>query len=158
MTTDNKQQFVEDTGLYFEKIGLTRMAGRIIGWLLICDPPYQTMGDLVEALQASKSSISTSLRMLEQYSLIQRFSRPGERRDYYRLAPDIWVWSFQSRMHLVTEMRQLAEHGLALLADESPEQRRRLELMRDVNGYLEREFPKMLEGWEIEKKAKGYTE
>lgn len=158
MTTDNKQQFVEDTGLYFEKIGLSRMGGRIIGWLLVCDPPHQTMGDLVDALQASKSSISTSLRMLEQYSLIQKFSRPGERRDYYRLAPDIWVWSFKSRLHLITEMRQLAEHGLALLEDEPLEQRRRLELMRDVNNYLEREFPKLLEGWEQEKKAKGYTD
>ena len=158
MTPDNKQQFIEDTGLYFEKIGLARMGGRIIGWLLVCNPSYQTMGDLVDALQASKSSVSTSLRTLEQYSLIQRFSRPGERRDYYRLASDIWVWSFKSRMHLITEMRQLAEHGLALLEDEPLEQRRRLELMRDVNGYLEREFPKLLEGWEQEKKAKGYTE
>ncbi|MBI5670289.1 MAG: MarR family transcriptional regulator [Chloroflexi bacterium] len=155
---DNQQQFVEDCGLYFEKIGLTRMAGRIIGWLLICDPPQQTMTDIVDALQASKSSISTSLRMLEQASLIQRFTRPGERRDYYRLAPDLWIWSFKARMHLVTELRELAEHGLTLLADEPPDQRRRLELMRDVNGYLEREFPKLLDGWQQEKKAKGYGE
>lgn len=155
---DNQQQFVEDCGLYFEKIGLTRMAGRIIGWLLICDPPQQAMSDIVDALQASKSSISTSLRMLEQASLIQRFTRPGERRDYYRLAPDLWIWSFKARMHLVTELRELAEHGLHLLADEPPEQRRRLELMRDVNSYLEREFPKLLDGWQQEKKAKGHGE
>ncbi len=155
---DQRQQFVEDSGLFFEKLGLTRMAGRIIGWLLVCDPPHQTMGDLVDALQASKSSISTSVRQLEQYALIQRFTRPGERRDYYRLAPDIWVWSFRARMHLVTEMRELAEHGLTLLDGEAPERRRRLELMRDVNGYLEREFPKLLDGWDREKQAKGYDE
>ncbi len=155
---DQRQQFVEDSGLFFEKLGLTRMAGRIIGWLLVCDPPHQTMGDLVDALQASKSSISTSVRQLEQYALIQRFTRPGERRDYYRLAPDIWVWSFKARMHLVTEMRELAEHGLTLLEGEAPEHRRRLELMRDVNGYLEREFPKLLDGWDREKQAKGYDE
>jgi DNA-binding transcriptional regulator GbsR (MarR family) len=154
----DKQQFVEDMGLYFEKIGLTRMGGRIIGWLLICDPPRQTMGDLVEALQASKSSVSTALRMLEQYSIIIRFTRPGERRDYYRLAPDLWVWTFKARMHLVSDMRELAEHGLALMQDEPPEQRRRLELMRDVNGYLEREFPQLLAGWEDEKKTLGYDD
>lgn len=155
---NHHQQFVEDSGLFFEKIGLTRMAGRIIGWLLVSDPPHQTMGDLVDSLQASKSSISTSVRQLEQFALIQRFTRPGERRDYYRLAPDIWVWSFKARMHLIAEMRELAEHGLTLLDGEAPEHRRRLELMRDVHGYLEREFPKLLDGWEQEKQAKGYTE
>ena len=155
---EQRQQFAEDSGLFFEKMGLTRMAGRIIGWLLVSDPPHQTMGDLVEALQASKSSISTSLRQLEQFALIQRFTRPGERRDYYRLAPDIWVWSFRAPMHLVRDMRELAEHGLTLLDGEAPEHRRRLELMRDTHEYLEREFPKLLDGWEQEKRAKGYTE
>ena len=60
--TEQQQQFVEECGLYFEGIGLTRMAGRIIGWLLISDPPHQTQGDLVEVLQASKSSISVALK------------------------------------------------------------------------------------------------
>jgi hypothetical protein len=153
---ENKRQFVEDCGLYFEKIGLPRMAGRIIGWLLVCHPPEQTMGDLVDALQASKSSVSTALRLLEQYALIQRFTRPGERRDLYRLAPDLWVWSLKTKMHLVAEMRALAEHGLALMDGEPPEHRRRLELLRDVNGFLEKEFPKLLEQWEDEKKSLGY--
>ena len=45
--TDKKQQFVEECGLYFEGIGLTRIAGRVIGWLLICDPPYQLQSELV---------------------------------------------------------------------------------------------------------------
>ncbi len=30
------------------------MAGRVIGWLLICDPPAQTFNQLVAVLRASK--------------------------------------------------------------------------------------------------------
>ena len=35
--------YVEDFGLYFEQFGLARTAGRMLGWLLVCDPPHQTM-------------------------------------------------------------------------------------------------------------------
>ena len=32
--------FIEDIGLYFEQMGLPRMAGRILGALLISDPAF----------------------------------------------------------------------------------------------------------------------
>lgn len=153
---EKKRQFVENVGLYFEQIGLTRMEGRIIGWLLICDPPQQSMTDLVEALGASKSSISVSLRTLTTLYLIEQISLPGQRRDYYRASSDMWSRSFRSRMHQVTALRQLAEQGLELLAEESDERLKRLELMRDVNAFLESEFPKLLDRWDEIKREKGY--
>ena len=85
-----EQQLTEDFGLFFEHLGVPRMAGRILAWLLICDPPEQTMQDLVDALGASKSSISTMTRMLINFRLIERLSLPGERRDFYRVRPDLW--------------------------------------------------------------------
>jgi DNA-binding transcriptional regulator GbsR (MarR family) len=153
---DKKQQFIEEVGLYFERVGLTRMEGRVIGWLLICDPPYQSMIDLVEVLGASKSSISVALRTLVTLYLIEQVSIPGERRDYYKASSDMWNRAFRARMHQVTELRLLAERGIELLTDELPEQKRRLELMRDHNAFMEAEFPKLLDQWDEIKKAKGY--
>ncbi len=151
-----KRQFVEDFGLYFESTGLTRMEGRIIGWLLICDPPHQSMGDLVEALGASKSSISVALRTLVTLYLIEQVRVPGERRDYYRASSDMWTRSFRARMHQLIELRDLAEHGLTLLAEMPKAQRKRLELMRDMNDFLAQEFPKLLDRWDEIKREKGY--
>lgn len=71
-----KQFFAEDVGLVFENIGLPRMAGRVLGWLLVCDPPHQSMLELVEALSASKASISNTTRMLIEIGLIERISLP----------------------------------------------------------------------------------
>jgi hypothetical protein len=51
----------------------------------------------------------------------------------------------------------LAEAGLALLEGGSKAKRQRLELMRDMYSFMEREFPKLLDKWEEEKRAKGYT-
>jgi len=41
-----KLHFIEDIGLFFEQLGLPRMAGRILGVLLISDPPAQSIDDI----------------------------------------------------------------------------------------------------------------
>ena len=76
--------FIEDIGLYFEQMGLPRMAGKILGALLISDPPSQSITDLGERLKASKSSISIMARLLVERGLIERVASPLPRRDYYR--------------------------------------------------------------------------
>ncbi len=156
--TEQQQQFIEECGLYFESIGLTRMAGRIIGWLLISDPPHQTQGELVDVLQASKSSVSVALKQLTTLYLVERFALPGDRQDYYRTAKDLWTRSFRARLHQLTELRQLGERGLELLKDEPEERRRRLAFMRDMNAFLEAEFPKLLDQWDALKQARGYDD
>jgi len=148
-----EQRFVEEVGIVFEQTGLPRMAGRILGWLLISDPPHQSTDQLVEALMASKGSISTMTRLLIQIGLIERLSLPGVRHDYFRLRPD--AWHHMIRRGLVDEIRmvrQLAERGLELLADKTPLTRKWLEEMRDVYTFLEWEFPALLERWEEERK------
>lgn len=155
---DTLQQFTEDLGLYFEANGLTRTAGRIIGWLLVCDPTQQTMPDLVEALGISKSNISTALTLLRQNRLVDRISLPGQRRDYFRLNPDLWTNAFLARAGEIRALRLLAERGLSLLADAPPESRRRLELVREMNAFMEEEFPRLIARWNEVKKAKGLDE
>jgi DNA-binding transcriptional regulator GbsR (MarR family) len=156
--TGQKQQFVESCGLYFENTGLTRLTGRIIGWLLICDPPHQLQSDLVEGLQASKSSVSVALKDLTRLYLVERVALPGDRRVYYRTTKDMWTRSFRARMHQVRELKELSERGLAALEGEPAQQRQRLELMRDMNAFMESEFPKLLDRWDEVKKAKGYDD
>ncbi len=63
--------------LFFEEMGFPRMAGRILGWLLICDPPEQSAGQLAGVLQASKGSLSTMTRLLIQMGLVERVGLPG---------------------------------------------------------------------------------
>jgi DNA-binding transcriptional regulator GbsR (MarR family) len=42
--------WVEETALLFEGLGLPRMAGRVLAWLLVADPPEQTLKEMGEAL------------------------------------------------------------------------------------------------------------
>lgn len=142
--------YLEDFGLYFEQFGLPRTAGRILAWLLVCDPPHQTMHDLVEVLQVSKSSISTASRMLIQSGLVDKVSLPGKRRDFYRINNEAWTHAWLSHVKQTAVMRQMAAQGLALLVDKTPEQRHRLQDMHDLYAFLEREMPLLLERWQKE--------
>lgn len=143
-----QKHFIEEVGILFELVGLPRMAGRIFGWLLIANPPHQSPGELAEVLQASKGSISTMTRLLVQIGLIERISLPGQRRDYFRIKLNAWSELTKRRLAQITAFRQLAERGLDLLKEADPALRQRLEEMRDMHAFCERELPLMIARWE----------
>jgi DNA-binding transcriptional regulator GbsR (MarR family) len=153
--TDEERKFVEEVGIVFEQTGLPRMAGRIFGRLMICDPPYQSPSQLATALIASRGSISTMTRLLIQLGVIERFCLPGERQTYYKISTN--AWKHLTGHGLADEIRlfrQLADHGLEVLADKKQVSRRWLEEMRDIYAFLEREFPALWQRWEQAQKAK----
>ena len=151
---DEMKRFAEEVGIVFEQTGLPRMAGRIFGWLLISAPPYQSPGELAEALMASRGSISTMTRLLIQLGLVERFGMLGERHAYFRIRSDAWQHLMGRGLKDEIKMfRQIAQRGLAILADETHPSRKWLEEMRDVYAFLEREFPALLERWEQERKT-----
>jgi hypothetical protein len=49
-----------------------------------------------------------------------------------------------------TAFAQLAEQGLAVVGD-NLKSRARLELMRDMYGFMGREFPKLFDQWDRER-------
>ena len=111
---NKEQRFVEDVGIFFEQRGVPRMAGRVLGWLLICDPPHQSVDELAEALLASKGSISTTTRLLIRLGMVVRTSLPGQRKDYFVIRSDCWDWAMREALAKVSEFRALAEEGLVL--------------------------------------------
>jgi DNA-binding transcriptional regulator GbsR (MarR family) len=149
-----RQQFVEQFGIVFERTGLPRMAGRIFGWLLISDPPHQSTDQIAEVLLASKGSISSMTRLLIQTGLIERLSLLGIRHDYFRIQSDAWRNMIRHGIEDEIKMfRQLAEHGLELPADKTSPTRRWLEDMHNIYAFFEREFPTLLERCEKEQKS-----
>lgn len=139
-----KQHFMEDISLYFEQFGLPRTAGRILGMLLISDPPEQSITDLCEQLQTSKSSISTNTRLLDEMGLIERVAAPVPRQFYYRFTPGGWVVFMRMRMRLYGALHEVAERGLDLLQDEAPALRERLQEAHDMFSRIEAEMPQIL--------------
>lgn len=149
---DEKLEFIEEIGLAMESQGMPRMAGRILGALLMADPPEQSAEQLANVLQASRGSISTMTRLLEAPGLIERVSKPGDRKVYYRNRPDAWFQATRDQVTSITAMKRLAEKGLRLLEGANPEVRLGVEEMHEFLAFWEREMPAVLDHWYREKK------
>jgi DNA-binding transcriptional regulator GbsR (MarR family) len=144
--TDAELQFVEDVALYFERsAGMPRMTGRILGWLMICDPPEQSAGAMVTALGASKASVSTSTRMLLQAGLIELVAKPGHRRDFFRMSDEGIEHSIRKQMDTIPPFLALLQRGEALLAHESPERRHRVENAIHLYEWMDSDLRRLFE-------------
>jgi DNA-binding transcriptional regulator GbsR (MarR family) len=146
---DRERSFIEEVGVFFENNGLPRMSGRMFGWLLIADPPYQSPSDIAAVLMASKGSVSSTIRLLTQMGMIERYVIPGERHDHFRLCEDALRRRAQHGLEEEIRMfRELAEHGLELMRREPSARRQWLEEMRNRFAFLEKEFPALMERYE----------
>ncbi|RIK38695.1 MAG: MarR family transcriptional regulator, partial [Chloroflexi bacterium] len=85
--------------------------------------------------------------------MVERVSLPGERRDYYRVPPDFWERWLEDSVNKIAEFRKMAARGLALLDDEPPERRQRLQTMHDVYLLLEEAYPRLVQQWKQQRSA-----
>src|SRR3954466_8805737 len=72
---------------YAHRFAFPPMVGRLIGYLAVCDPPEQSIGELAHALLARRSAITNAVKSLETMRLIRRSLPGGERLDRVRLDP-----------------------------------------------------------------------
>jgi len=147
-----EKHFIEDMGLFFEESGHPRMAGRILGCLLISDQPHLSTTEIAEILQASKGSLSTMTRFLLQMGLIERVGMPAQRKDYYRIKSGAWTQLVRHAVYELSALRKLAERGLELMDEQHTELIGKLQDAADLFGYLEREYPLLIDRWEREHK------
>jgi DNA-binding transcriptional regulator GbsR (MarR family) len=148
-----ERHFIEDIGLFFEQMGLPRMGGRIMGVLLISDPPAQSLTELSESLNASKSAVSSAVRLLQEVDLIEQVPSPIPRRDYFRFKSGGWMLFMRQRLDVMTALHQITERGLDLLKSKPEELHGRLMEAHDLFQFVEMESPHVMKRWEEYKKS-----
>lgn len=146
--------FADRVGQLLAGGGLPPLAGRLWGWLLVCDPPQQSAAALAQALEASRGSISGMARLLESAGLVRRLRRRGDRREYFVVEPGSISAVLESRLPVTRLWRLTAEEGLRILADKPPPVRARLQELHDVYAFMERELPALLERYQATRKAR----
>jgi hypothetical protein len=142
--TPGESQFVEEMGQFLSSLGMTPMAGRMWGWLLICDPAEQTAADISEALGASRGAISGTARLLATSGLIKRTTRRGDRKEYFSAPPEGLDSLLGSAAGIYRHMRAIAERGLAAIADRPAASKARLQEFHDVMAFVEIEVPSVI--------------
>jgi biotin operon repressor len=147
MPRDDELIFADHAGrFYARQHGFPPMAGRLLGYIMICDPPLQSIDELAEALMASRSAITSAVKLLETTGLVVRTRRAGERVD--RVSGNLDALeprNFDST--LFTEQAALFREGLALLAGATPQRRAPLEEVLALVEFLGERLPQVLAEW-----------
>ena len=154
--TPAQSAFIEEMGQFLGGYGMTPMAGRMLGWLLLCEPPEQTAADIADALQASRGAISGTARILTSAGFIRRTTRRGDRREYFSSPPEALDSMLSNASVVYRRLREIAEHGLAAAGD-SASAEARLREFRDVVAFIEAELPRLIDGFLKDRAAAGAT-
>jgi DNA-binding transcriptional regulator GbsR (MarR family) len=139
--------FVDRLGLFMDMLGGSRTMGRVYGWLLISDPPQQSLTELAQTLSVSKASVSTVARQLQEGGLIERLPSPT-RQHMYRVTPGGFSSVLSAQLSRMKVGIDAADFGLSLLDKTRTEQRERLEDFRDFCEFSAQDYrDELLQRW-----------
>ena len=111
--TETQERFVRRWGDMGTRWGIARSTAMLHG-LLYISPGALTAEEMCEALQLARSNVSTSLRELEEFRLVYRESRPGDRRSFYTAETDVW----EIARRILEERRRRETQGASLAVAE----------------------------------------
>ena len=153
VSRDEELIYADHVGrFYAREHGFPPMAGRMIGYLMICDPRRQTIDELSESLLASRSAITGAVKLLEGYGFVLRSRTAGERVDRVSLSPaGMEPRNFDSG--LFERQAALFREGLALLADAAPARRAPLAELAALADFLGERLPQVLAEWRKHRSA-----
>ncbi|TXK72601.1 GbsR/MarR family transcriptional regulator [Mesonia sp. HuA40] len=84
--SEEKKNLVERLGIQFEReLNITPLAARILALLILTPSEGLTFDEITQITGASKSSISTNVNLLLQLKTIDYFTKPGDRKRYFKV-------------------------------------------------------------------------
>jgi hypothetical protein len=148
MPTDAQITFADHMGrFYARRYSFPPMVGRLVGYLAVCDPPDPTIGELAEALLASRSAIAGAVKALETLHVVRRSRLAGERMD--RVSIDMGTpQALGMDVAEYEELLELAREGLEVMRGAPAERRAVLLEMSAFAELLLEQIPKFQREWE----------
>lgn len=107
------EKFIQVIAKNMSLYGITASVGRLYGVLYFSDEPM-TLDDMRDALEMSKTSMSTGVRALSEMKMVEPAYKKGVRKDLYKSEED-WYKSFTSlfgnrwRHHTETNIEEADE-------------------------------------------------
>jgi hypothetical protein len=131
--------------VWVRRYRVSPVAGRVFGYLLVCDPARQSIDELAAALRASRSAVAGAVKDLEALGALHRERVAGERVDRVRVTGIDETKGFDPTPY--REMAAFARQGLMLLNDQGAERRQPLEDMASIGDFLAERLPQLLAEW-----------
>jgi DNA-binding transcriptional regulator GbsR (MarR family) len=90
MLSQAASEFILHWGEMGTRWGVNRTVAQVHA-LLYLSPESLTAEEIAETLSVARSNVSTSLKELQNWNLVQIDNRMGDRRDFFRTSADVWT-------------------------------------------------------------------
>jgi outer membrane protein len=144
--------FVERMARVTAMEGFPRIGGRIFGLLLVSDRVL-CLDEIAVRLAVSKGSISSDARRLEQRGLLECVRRPGDRRDYYRVADDLFASTMEMRLERWRAFHDAVHGGRRCVRGRTAAVRRRFDELEAAFAALTDAATRALAAWRKRRRA-----
>ena len=145
-------EYIETIGLFYERFGLSRMSGRILGYLMSSPEESVSFEDIRTQLRASKGSISGNINFLLAQGIINRTMKSGDRKTYYSFSAKCVYKVFDQKVQSITEMKKLFINANEISNNPLLNKYKQISETIEFYDFLESELPKLKEKWKQHKK------
>lgn len=137
------RNYLDGFGTMMERVGMPRETGLIWGWLLICDPPCQTIDEMAATLEIAPDTLRQHVSVMEKMNLLERIPLREKGKECIALLSLDQM--MDQRMALVRDILGLLDQGRTEEVAKSPEAQERLRQWHCMYTTLQSELPKLLE-------------
>lgn len=108
------ENLIQKMGVFYESVGLTNIAGKIMGLLLIWGEPISPE-QICKLLKVSRGSVSTSLKLLKVYGYLEESKFTGARNRFYSFSNDAWKNSIKVRLQTYLPLISIMKEGKKIM-------------------------------------------
>jgi DNA-binding transcriptional regulator GbsR (MarR family) len=151
MKTDKSQsvkELVEKVGVVVEKAGFQPAVGRVLGCLMVSDPPYKTFDEIQRYLGISKSAVSNALNGLMSREMVDYITMPGDRKRYFQLAQTGMISQMKKKLGLHSALPDLLRTVVQARSNKYPEFNKSLLETSEFLSFMEKEIGAAIDKWE----------
>lgn len=158
MSHDLQLQFADQIGqFYVAELDFPPVAGRMLGYLAVCEPAAQSINELAGALLVSRSAIVQAVTLLETRDLVRRSRSRGDRVDKIIAMIDVSVFEDDLDASGYAGQAVLLRQGAALL-DTEDDRRHSLEDVADFYEFIGTRLPQLKAEWRAQRNASRRTD
>jgi DNA-binding transcriptional regulator GbsR (MarR family) len=146
--TKEEKSLIEALAVSMQTGGLTKAAGRTVGYLLICETGEASFEEIMFDLQLSKGAVSQTLNLLQAAGFVERVKEEGVRKRYYRLCNPAHEQFIESRIQGIRQTQALFQQAKKINAAAGRKsQKAVIDAILEFNGFMAKELAEIKKKW-----------
>ena len=147
--------FIEGMGVYFESQGIPRIGGRMLGLLMIAHWPLSPE-DMTSILKVSRGSISTNLRLLLSFGLVEKAPMPRSRTTHFAFSDEAMEHRIIAGIRSVRVFKRLLQQAAEAMPERDPA-RHHIDDSLEWSDLLIGSFDQATERWRARRPSRAHV-